>query len=598
MAKIVVIDTGVDRAAFPDIDGCAIVPADGGGYTVSDDFQDRLGHGTAVCGIIRKNCAAEIFMVRIFDGSFYAEPERLLYALEYAHGILKTDIVSISAGIQVTSEPDRLEAHIDHLVAKGVLVVSAFDNAGSLSLPAAFKSVIGIDASEGIRKLSEYLFVEGSDINIIGALVSFRVAGLDGKNTISKGRSFTTAYMVSVIAQHVDELRREGGMVEYPQVMARLKQGSVNTLSFPVIDSRASRKRVYRPAILDDIHRVVAFPFSKEMHALAAFEELLICDNIEYYDVRQSGKVGARVKSLLPHTESEKVIRNIDALDWDSDFDLFVCGHLDVVNSTMRENMTQRIIDLCTKHNKRLYMFDYLNRTEPNIFAPAIDASVISAANLGKLWLPHTPILAVFGTTRVQGKHTLQLKLRKLFQQAGYKVGQIGTEPSGYLFGFDSVYPMGYNPAVQLAGKAAVAAVNELVRDCDAMNYDIIITGSQASTITYANTHIDICATPQYEYLVGIWPDYAVLCVNVNDEMRVIERNVKLIEGATNCKVGACVISHNRTKMGDTREVYDRQSKELASAIMDRLGLESYPIIDDASVEAVFNKAVNFFANA
>jgi hypothetical protein len=583
---------------FPDIDGCAVVSDGADGYTVTDDFQDRFGHGTSICDIIRKNCDAEIYMVRIFDDSFYAAPERLLYALEYIQDRSEADIVSISAGIQVASEPDSLEEYIDRLAAKGMLVVSAFDNAGSLSLPAAFKSVIGIDASEGIRKLSEYLYIEGSDINIVGAMINFRVSGLGGKKTISKGTSFTTAYMVSVIAKYADELRNEGGAANYPQVMERLKQHAMNTLSFPDTDSEHSRKKAYRPTILSDVRRIAAFPFSKEMHALAAFEELLICNDIEYYDVRQSGKVGARVKSLLPHTESEKVIRNIDALDWNSDFDLFVCGHLDVVNSTLRENMTQRIIDLCVKHNKKLYMFDYLNRAEPNIFAPVIDSNVISTTNLGKLWLPHTPILAVFGTTRVQGKHTLQLKLRKLFQQAGYKVGQIGTEPSGYLFGFDSVYPMGYNPAVQLTGKAAVAAINELVRDCDAMNYDIIITGSQASTITYANTHLDLCATPQYEYLVGVWPDYAVLCVNVYDELRVIERNVKLIEGATNCKVGACVISHNRTKMGDTREVYDRQSAELASAVRDRFGLESYPIGDDTSIAAVFNEAVNFFANA
>ena len=65
--RVAIIDSGV-HAQHPHVGGVAGgVAIDPEGH-ISDDFVDRLGHGTAVAGAIReKAAAAELYAVRVFD---------------------------------------------------------------------------------------------------------------------------------------------------------------------------------------------------------------------------------------------------------------------------------------------------------------------------------------------------------------------------------------------------------------------------------------------------------------------------------------------------------------------------------------------------
>ena len=85
----------------------------------------------------------------------------------------------------------------------------------------------------------------------------------------------------------------------------------------------------------------------------------------------------------------------------------------------------------------------------------------------------------ISGTGSQQGKFSLQLKLRNKFIQGGYKVGQLGTEPSSLLFGIDEVFPSGYGSVVNLSEEEIISRVNSQMHSIEEKNPDIILVGTQ-----------------------------------------------------------------------------------------------------------------------
>jgi hypothetical protein len=590
MARIVVIDTGVDRTVFPDIKGCAILPIDNGGYTVSDDFQDRIGHGTAICDIISKNCDAEIYMVRVYGEKHQTSSQMLTYALEYVRDNQQCDIVHISSGIQVVTSVKDLERLVNEVTAKGMLIVSAFDNAGSLSYPAVFDNVIGVDSDESLQKISDFILLNNSRINILGTRASFRVQWLNGQKVTQKGSSFTAAFISAQITKELSDIIRTHGEINSQTVIAKLSANATR-----VVDMEKWSPDMVGKSFLVGAKKAIVFPFAKEAHSLAAFENILVVSDVEYYDVRQSGRVGLAINKLLPHTDNTKTIGDFDKIDWTTDFDLFILGHCEVLNSLIGRNLNQEVFDLCKEYDKRLYSYDYVDIDDPIIYAPHINVKDVNSSNLGKLWQPHTPIVGIYGTSRKQGKHTLQMILKKKLENINYKVGFIGTEPSAYLFGSDFTYPMGYNNSVGIRGENSIIVLNEAVHMCEENEPDIIMTGSQSSTVTYANKHITLFGTNQHDFLLGTWPDYVILCVNIFDSIDYVIRTIRFIESAVDCTVGACAIIPTIKKEREfSNEGWEERYNNL-KVQYERANIKLFRIDVDSEVEQMGMDMLNFF---
>lgn len=109
------------------------------------------------------------------------------------------------------------------------------------------------------------------------------------------------------------------------------------------------------------------------------------------------------------------------------------------------------------KKEKNVYCFDNTKTISTrinelqyhNIYFPKINGTNIKK-RFGKLYKTDKPILTIIGTNSRQGKFTLQLYIRKRLIELGYSVGQLGTEPSAPLFGFDEVFHCGYNGQIDL----------------------------------------------------------------------------------------------------------------------------------------------------
>lgn len=183
------------------------------------------------------------------------------------------------------------------------------------------------------------------------------------------------------------------------------------------------------------------------------------------------------------------------------------------------------------------YLPEELKKSHTDIYWPEISSSFLPKYQFGKLHCLSTPVLGIMGTSSKQGKFALQMILRKEFRKRGYRVAQLGTEPYSQLFGFDAVYPMGYNSSIKLSGYESIYMLNDMLYKMELGEPDIIITGSQSGTIPYSHVNLRSMTQSTIEFLFGTEPDAVILCVNPYDSMDYVKRTIIFIQSAVNTQV-------------------------------------------------------------
>lgn len=550
--RFVVIDSGANCANRENglkVNGVSIDIQDG--VTVlRDGFEDQFGHGTAVIDIFKSNLLEnnyELFVLKVFFADYHTSSEHLCAALEYIEGNVECELILISAGIRISENYRRMKKVIDRLERKNVIIVSAFDNSGAMSYPACFDNVIGVDISNHCRKKEHFFVLENSPVNVIGSDISFRVNWLNNKKNIVKGSSFTTAYIAAVVAEIILEKKDR---ISFKQCIDFLKERAINVICYN--EEPECCDRAYQ--FMAEVSKAIVFPFNKEIHSLAKFEKMLCMKVVDYYEVRQSGLVGMKIKEVAKYIENEKTIKDYEQINWEDDFDTVILGHIEQLSGLLHNDLAKWFVEKCRTYKKKLYLFDDIEAfiraglRRDMYFIPAVKKRDALSRSRGKQYLISKPVLGIYGTSSRQGKYTLQLKLRELFLKDGYKVAQIGTEPTGYLFGFDYVYPMGYNSAVYVDRYEAVSILNEEMHRCEEKDPDIIITGGQSQTAPRINYNISHYNLGQTEFILGTQPDIVILCINLHDDIEYVDRTIKFIEGICRCKVIGCCLYPKRLK--------------------------------------------------
>lgn len=356
-----------------------------------------------------------------------------------------------------------------------------------------------------------------------------------------------------------------------------------------------------------EIKRAALFPFNKEMHSLIRFSDSLDFDIAAVYDTKYSARIGANTKVLIHDDVKQLTIKNINNIEWE-EFDTLILGHLDELNNMgLKEDIKSSIIKEALLHNKKIYAFDDLSDyiTEENrsiIYFPKIDSTNLPPNYFGKLFRISRPVLGVFGTSSKQGKFTLQMKLRGLFQNDGYKVGQIGTEPSALLYGMDFVYPMGYNSSVKIKEYDAVRYLNSCINELCSEDSDIIIVGSQSGTVSYDIGNIVQFNIPQYNFLLGTQPEAVVLCINPYDDIDYIKRTINFIEVSVCCKVLGLVVFPMNLKSiwkgiyGSKEKLTEEEFLELKDRLEKEIGIDVYNLGTETDIKILYNSIVDYFS--
>lgn len=548
VVKIAIIDSGVykehptlQKIAF---DGIAVSSV-GGAIRFEDDFSDTIGHGTAVTGILCKaQLDAMYFIIKVFiSEDMTVEPDVLLGALHYIDENVECDLILMSLGTPVLDDPSALITVCEKLTRKGIQIISAFDNAGCLSYPACLTNVIGVDSANNLRANDQFEVIMGDgvvDLRAKGGLQ--RVCWVNPLYRMVTGTSFAAAHALVLIVQAYEQ-----GAKNKKSILERLRIRAHNTLCFP--SPAVSQNTV--PIAINPVKAAV-YPFNKEVHALLRFSEHLSFSITHICDEPLHGNVGADVdKMLFGEAKNLRIIEKLQNLWTCEDYDTLIIGHLDELSLLSGKDLLKLSLSACLEHKKNVYAFDSLSQYNEicqkaaqnglSFYSPVCNTKK-PLGRLGRLWLSSKPIVGVFGTSSRQGKFTLQLLLRYALQKRGYRIAQLGTEPTALLFQMEKIYPMGYGAQLPARNEEAVMLLNETIHDLEMNDPDLIIVGGQSCTIPYCVNHIFDLTFTQWEYLIGTNPDLFILCVNPQDSYDYIRRTIGFLENAGQGRVAALVL--------------------------------------------------------
>ncbi|MCR5837674.1 MAG: S8 family serine peptidase [Lachnospiraceae bacterium] len=498
---------------------------------------DDVGHGTAVASIlfsVAKNI--ELFSYKIFGNEYETEVEDLIELLEKLENE-KIDIIHISSGVTFISKENKQRLHdvCKRLSDNDVSIVAAFDNDGRISYPAYFDCVIGVDWNKYCSNGRDYIFFDGSNINIGGTGASMRLPWKDGYKIVA-GASFAAPYISGIVAK-----LKESGIKKNKYILEKLSENSARVVKW-------RKKEEYNK--LPNINRAVTFPFNKEIDAIYRNNDLVDYKLVGAFDYRLLGNVGKKVSEIINNDNCDLIIRDIDELDWKKEeFDTFILGHTDIISSVLNKSLINEFIEKCKKYKKQIVSFDdpndfITNNTEKNVYTPNITEAEIPVNNMGKLFGINTPVVNVMGTSSKQGKFTLQLKIKREIMGRGFKVGMLGTEPNAEIVGFDECVPMGYNSMEMASRPEIIQVINEKLHYIDEKNVDVIICGSQSQTVSYNYGNMGFYPIQQHNFILATEPDCTVLVANIGDEVEYIKRTIQYIEATASSKVIAIVMSN------------------------------------------------------
>ncbi len=540
--KVSVIDSGIDlkNEMFCNrkISGVTIEFDQESSKVIPDEFQDEIGHGTAVASILLGYAPdIELFILKITQGAgFTTQQSNLLAALTYIKNMEeKPDIIHISNGMLLCDDKSELQDLIDQLVNQGVIIISAFDNMGGLSYPASFENIIGVDAISEYKKDFQYDFIENSDVNIRGCLKKSKLPWVGIEYMIAEGASFTAPVFTAFAAKICEHQK-----TDYKGILRILKDYATR-----IISNEKKNKKYNAPK--DFIKRAAIFPVNKETHGLIEYRDMLSFEIEGLYDTKYTRN---NTRKFLNRINCEINPRFIHEINADDSFDTIILGHITELEKLESKPYTKDIIAFCLKNGKNLVTLDCLpdhievekifSQNGLEFWHPYRILFDFNDRNFGKLNISSTPTVGIFGTSSKQGKFSLQMKLRKELTEKGYKVGQIGTEPQSELFGFDASVPVGLHSPIELDAYSAVCLFNSVIKAVDAGGYDIIIMGGQSGIIPFDFRNIKYYTLYQNELLLSNAFDAAILCVNADDDIDFVDRTIKYIEAVN--KTCVCLL--------------------------------------------------------
>lgn len=593
--RIVILDTGLDPSSSVahhiNFKGGLEFYLEDEEIVVKDNSIDDIGHGTAVASIIYKIVPeCEIIPIKIVRNGIVNGTSILIASLRYIYKNITCNLINISAGVVCCEDITGLREICELLKNKGVIIVSAFDNGGAISYPAAFDCVIGIDGIRTNKRGKKFEKIKNSIVDYQGGHIEQRVPWLDGKRETVSGNSFLAPQFTAWIAQMLLKER-----LSFKEIKKKLDE-----MSYDVEECVSYSKQ----EIGFEINKAIVFPFNKEMHSIARYQDLLCCKIVGYYDVKYSGKIGKMIKELQ-NIELDVCIKDIMNLDWTEEFDTVILGHTTLLSEAIGIDLETYIIDKCNKHNKNIFscrdIRDRKNLIQDiNIYTPHIDP--IPKQKIRKMHVIGKPVLGVVGTGSSQGKYTMQLALRRELLKQGYKVGQLGTEPTGLLFNMEAVYPVGHEGAVYMKGMDSVYAVNQIMGQIENENPDIILFGTQSQTVPFQAGGVQDYPIYQHEVLLGCQADAYILCVCNDAPIDYIKRTISYLEGLFPSQVIAIVISPlaitSRWSTITTLYLYisEDETKELKQLLSNTFSLPVVSMSDSGYINTLCQICIEHFS--
>lgn len=574
MSIIAVIDSGIDQnceAYRSVVDNYVLYEND----VVKRYERDEVGHGTGVASVLYdNNPKAELIVFKIFHNEIKTSQKSLYIILDYIYcniKELKIDFINISLGV-LQWKDERLENICNKLVNEGCIIISAFDNVGAISYPASFPTVVGVDVTKEYMKKNDIYAGEDSLVSYFVPDIYYRVNSLDGKKSIVRGTSYACAKVTGVLSSSIDTKEKKEEFIKHI-----LAQKNLN------INNRHSFK----------IKKAIIFPYNKESDVIIRNNKLLDFEVVDIFDEPLKGKIG---KEICGYTV--KSYKDIDFRE--KDIDTLILSCTDELSRHTKRDYKKYFDGLCKTNNINIYSFEKIETNYSKCFYPKTDKNDIPINQHGKLRALSIPIVGVVGTSSKQGKFTLQIKLKNELENRGYNTGFLATEPSGYLFGADYVFPMGYNTTVDLGGNLFdyILVLNNELWNMEHSNKEIILVGSQSGSVQYDNVNLAQYTINQYGFIIGTMPDAFILVVNIFDTISYIERTINYLNSVVKAKVVAIVVFPIVREMTiggiyyKNHIVENSEIEQFKNRLREKI---SIPILNEGDTDAIVDIIIDYF---
>lgn len=181
----------------------------------TEEFVDRLGHGTAAAAAIHEKAPeAELWAVKVFDGTLSTTVRSLVRAMDWASE-RGCRLVNLSLGTVHAFREPELAPSIERAVERGTIVVSAFEHEGVRWYPGSMKGAIGVLADAGHdRSRASIVDLDGKRV-VCASPFPRPIPGVPPErnlNGISFAVANATGVLASCLAGHPDVRRAEDAL--------------------------------------------------------------------------------------------------------------------------------------------------------------------------------------------------------------------------------------------------------------------------------------------------------------------------------------------------------------------------------------------------
>lgn len=245
MITIVIVDSGVNlnHKIFKDKFISSIEFSDG---KIAKCGTDDYGHGTAIAGIISRCDNVKITMIKIKDIEKGIQEDTLISVLNYINMMNNVDIVNLSLGLNVCEDYNSLYNACKVLSDKGVMIVSAFDNTGSISIPYDIGNIVQYS-------IPQYNFLLGTQPDVVILCVNPFDEIYYIKRTISFIESSVDCKVISLVVFPMDLKDNWTGIYGFKETLSeekysRIKEILSNEFNIPI----------YKLGVENDMNELVA----------------------------------------------------------------------------------------------------------------------------------------------------------------------------------------------------------------------------------------------------------------------------------------------------------------------------------------------------
>ncbi|MFT3772412.1 MAG: S8 family serine peptidase [Minicystis sp.] len=649
--RLAVIDTGVNPA-------CASLPPIAGGVrlgigadgaiSAGDDWTDTVGHGTACAGIASRGLSSrlDLLALRVVDDQGTSTVRLLEAALAWAVD-RGARVVNVSMGAPVWQEDarDRVRAVVANAQRRGVTVIAASGPEGTRALPAVLDEVISVGTA--VCPPDTLYVADDGRVDFLAKGDMQRIPWLGGQSVLGQGTSLAAAHVTNAVCKILlrhPELDPSGVRAA---LAALAIQGDATSRS----EWQHRLDTFYRgrsPERISWLRRAAVYPFNKETHALVRFRGLLPFKLEAVADPpgkRLSGRDAAEVlgepAAGLPILPSfERAIEGSDGV---------IIGHLEAMAGVSSRARLAELVRKAVDHRKGVYSLSRLEGPEladvraeaaakgvplvnptlsraevnPILRGGLEDGGAVNAMrdprlrdrahtfrrNLGRALLHDCPVLGVFGTSRAQGKFSLQLALRATLSQMGYRISQLSTEPTGMLFGASATLPTGYERGNDLSIDETVQLTSILMTEIkNRERPDLLLVGAQSGTVPLSpdlhryglGTLSGLC------FGAAAQPDACVLVCNPFDPPDHVDRCRAALESVLQARVIAAAFGdqvwEEREWKGVTRRRPVRLGEDALHERLDawekRLGIPCVGVLSPEDQARLGVIVVEYFASA